>query len=67
MGLSDLDWRVVCCSDHLTATVDAGDGVAINVQKSGDVYGVTFTKNGLFVRSEPGVTEYRVQEIIASL
>lgn len=67
MGLDELDWRPVCCSDHLTATVDLGDGLALNVQQSAGVYGVTYTKNGLFVSAERSISQDRAQEIVSLL
>jgi hypothetical protein len=66
MDLSELDWRPACCSDHLTATATVGD-VAINIQRDGDVFGVTLIVSGLFVRAERSVSESRVLEVIASL
>jgi hypothetical protein len=57
MGLDELDWRPVCCSDHLTATVNLGDGLALNVQQSDGVYGITFVRDGKHERSLSMLTE----------
>jgi hypothetical protein len=67
VGLSELEWRVVCCSDHLTATLVLSDEYVLNVQKLDSGYSITMLKDGKFAGRKIQLSQLDAELYLAEL